>query len=200
MACKLHETHDHHVHPRYLGGSDERENRILLGDVSHTMWHWASWQRTGDFRERGAYLLLKGRLEKSTAKLWEDPIYKEGMRLAHTDRVARQMEDGTFSEMGRKGGSANARTSRKKAMANHKPERQKQLCLQQNPSLTEYFGKWLTFQHTSGSTYTTKFDYSLKPIVNQLSRLSGKRRSSSVWTKMITEGKEVSGWKLLKSL
>jgi hypothetical protein len=162
------------------------------------MWHYASWLRTGDWRERGAYLLLKGQLEAPIPHshkiklLWSDKIWKANALAARSCPSTERM-----AEMAKIGGKVNAKTSYKKAMSNHRKERQVQLMLQNQPELSEFVGKWITLEHSSGVKYTTKLDYSLKPIVEQMKRLVGKAPSSSRLSTIIRTGAKRSGWQFI---
>jgi hypothetical protein len=196
MSCRKRSNHGHHVLPQYAGGTDE--DVIVIGDICHTMWHYASWTRTKDWRERGAYLLLKGQLQTPVSHsqkmklLWSDDIWKTNMLASRPHPSIERM-----AEMGKIGGKANSKTSHKKAMANHRRERQVQLMLQNQPELGEFVGKWITLEHSSGIRYTTKLDYSLKPIADQMKRLVGKAPSSSRLSKIIRAGAKCSGWQLI---
>jgi hypothetical protein len=202
MNCKKHTNHEHHLQQQYKGGGDEAENLVVIPDTCHTMWHWCEWQRTGSNEDRGAYLLLRGQLESEShsqkmVRAWADPVYHSWMIDSMQDRVKKQKEEGHYSNMGIKGGSVNASQSRKVAMMNHSPQRQRQLCTQNSPGLVPLLGKWLTFKHKNGSKLTVKFDYNTRVITQKLSLLSGKVCSATMWTSLFTQGKSVAGWTLV---
>jgi transcriptional regulator with GAF, ATPase, and Fis domain len=52
--------HKHHIIPRYEGGSDFAENIIELTVTQHAMWHFAEWQRKGNWQDRTAWKMLVG--------------------------------------------------------------------------------------------------------------------------------------------
>ena len=192
MSCKKHTIHKHHTTPQYAGGVETTD----IGDICHTMWHFASWQRTQDPREKGAYQLLRGQLESESMsqkmrRVWSDPVARQVMLSSRTKPTVEHM-----STLGKKGGLANASTSSRKAMSNHRPERQLQLMTQNSEGLKKFVGKWLTFLHTSGVRYTTKLNYSLKPITEQMTRLVGNAPSSSRLAKVLLNGETRSGWQL----
>ena len=202
MKCKKHSNHEHHLQQVYKGGGDEAENLVLISDTCHTMWHWCEWKRTGSGEDRGAYLLLRGQLESEShsqkmVRAWADPIYHSWMLECRKEAVEKAKQNGHYSIIGTRGGSVNSGQSRKVAMMNHYPQRQRQLCTQRSPELAPLLGKWLTFEHKTGGKLTVKFDYNTNIITQKLSLLSGKKCSSSRWTSLFTEGKVVAGWKLL---
>ena len=43
-----------------MGGSDHPHNIVELTPCQHAMWHFASWQRIGDYREFCAYKMILG--------------------------------------------------------------------------------------------------------------------------------------------
>ena len=49
------ETHIHHIVPRYAGGGDSLDNLVELTPTQHAMWHFASWQLWGDWRDELAW-------------------------------------------------------------------------------------------------------------------------------------------------
>ena len=192
MSCKKHTAHNHHVIPRYAGGVETTP----IGDVCHTMWHFASWKRTQDPRERGAYLLLRGQLDSESMsqkmiRLWSDPVARKVFLDSRSKPSTERM-----SAMGKLGGSADSSTSGRKAMSQLRPQRQLELMTQNNEELKKFVGKWLTFVHTSGVKYTTRLDYSLKPITEQMTRLVGNSPSSQRLTDSILTGAMRSGWQL----
>ena len=52
--------HNHHIIPRYEGGSDDPDNLVSLSVTQHAMWHFAEWQRKGDVRDKLAWQGLAG--------------------------------------------------------------------------------------------------------------------------------------------
>ena len=52
--------HKHHIVPRYLGGSDESDNLVLLHPIDHAIWHLVRYKMHGNIGDlRSANLLLK---------------------------------------------------------------------------------------------------------------------------------------------
>ena len=56
--------HNHHIIPRYEGGSDDPDNLVSLSVTQHAMWHFAEWQRKGDVRDKLAWQGLAGIVSK----------------------------------------------------------------------------------------------------------------------------------------
>jgi len=50
--------HKHHIIPKYMGGSDDPSNLIEVTITQHIMWHFANWQRMGNYQDKLAYKLL----------------------------------------------------------------------------------------------------------------------------------------------
>jgi len=56
--------HDHHIIPRYEGGSNLQENLVQLTITQHAMWHYAEWTRKKDDRDYLAWKCLSGQISK----------------------------------------------------------------------------------------------------------------------------------------
>jgi hypothetical protein len=56
--------HKHHIIPRYEEGSDDPSNLVELTPIQHAMWHFAEWQRKGNWQDNLAWRVLCGRLTK----------------------------------------------------------------------------------------------------------------------------------------
>lgn len=56
--------HDHHIIPRYEGGSNLQENLVELTITQHSMWHYAEWTRKKDDRDYLAWKCLSGQIGK----------------------------------------------------------------------------------------------------------------------------------------
>ena len=52
--------HKHHIIPRYEGGSDDPSNLVELTVTQHAMWHFAEWQRKGNWQDKVAWKLISG--------------------------------------------------------------------------------------------------------------------------------------------
>jgi len=202
MNCKKHSNHRHHINPRYKGGGDEDSNLANISDTCHTMWHWTEWQRTGEVQHLWAYNCLKSRLTGQNQSqvmrlMWSIPEFKLFMLERREDYTAWAKENGIYSLIGAKGGSVNAKASRKVAMMNNLPYRQRQLCTQNSPNLAPLLDRWLTFEYKNGSRMTFKFDYNTRVITQKLSLISGKKCSAGRWTSLFTSGVTVAGWTLV---
>jgi hypothetical protein len=47
--------HNHHVIPKYEGGSDDPSNLVELTVTQHAMWHFAEWKRKGRWQDEKAW-------------------------------------------------------------------------------------------------------------------------------------------------
>ena len=56
--------HKHHIIPRYEGGSDFAENLVELTVTQHAMWHFAEWQRKGNWQDFTAWKMISGETEE----------------------------------------------------------------------------------------------------------------------------------------
>lgn len=56
--------HDHHIIPRYEGGSNLQENLVELTITQHAMWHYVEWTRKKDDRDYLAWKCLSGQIGK----------------------------------------------------------------------------------------------------------------------------------------
>lgn len=52
--------HEHHIIPKYEGGSDDPSNIVELTVTQHAMWHFAEWQRKGRWEDEKAWRGLAG--------------------------------------------------------------------------------------------------------------------------------------------
>lgn len=71
--------HNHHIIPRYEGGSDEPENLVTLTPIQHSMWHWAEYQRKGDYRDYCAHKMILGDVH--------NPEFRRARNLAFQDKI-----------------------------------------------------------------------------------------------------------------
>lgn len=201
MTCKVHCQHKHHLVPKFEGGEDTESNLVKVSDVCHTMWHWNEWLRTGKPEHKGAYHLLCGQLQGEShsarmKRLWADPEIKEWLMSCREGTIEKLLAEGHYSEMGKKGGKAAAKSEAMRK-SRYRPDNQRKHCVQRSPKLEPLLFRWLTFQHKDGYKFTAKFDYTMRPITQKLSLFSGKACSPSLWTKLFTEGKTVAGWTLI---
>lgn len=52
--------HKHHIVPKYAGGTDDATNIVILTVTQHAMWHFAEWQRKGNWQDRLAWRAISG--------------------------------------------------------------------------------------------------------------------------------------------
>ena len=52
--------HEHHIIPRYEGGTDDPSNIVPLTPIQHSMWHFAEWQRKGNWEDFCASRMILG--------------------------------------------------------------------------------------------------------------------------------------------
>ena len=205
MSCKKpnvknFEYHQHHIDPKYNGGSDDPANKVRLRVYQHCMWHYTEWKRKENIEDFVAWQCLKGVCQGEShsdraKRLWALPEYRQLWEKGSAQRILDQIDSNHFAEMGKKGGKAK---SHKKSMSQLKPKRQRQLMVQNNSKLEKIVMKWVTLEHVSGTKLTYFLDTSLKPLIHKLSLLSGKVCSTTRWTTLFTEeGKVVAGWKVI---
>ena len=72
--------HKHHIIPRYEGGTDTPENIVELTVTQHAMWHFAEWQRKGNWQDNLAVRVLTGRISREEAT-------REAVREQNRNRV-----------------------------------------------------------------------------------------------------------------
>lgn len=90
--------HQHHIIPKYKGGSDDPTNLVLLHPIDHAIFHYVRYKMTGDIGDLRSYNLLqkftgldcgyecnKGKNNPNYGKKWT-PEMKEKLsqkRLGH---------------------------------------------------------------------------------------------------------------------
>ena len=57
--------HKHHIQPRYLGGSDDENNLVLLHPIDHAIWHLVRYKMFGDINDLRSANLLMGKIDGS---------------------------------------------------------------------------------------------------------------------------------------
>jgi len=72
--------HKHHIVPKYEGGSNDPENIVELSVTQHAMWHFAEWQRKGNWQDKLAVKILTGRITREEAT-------REAVREQNKNRV-----------------------------------------------------------------------------------------------------------------
>jgi hypothetical protein len=76
--------HTHHIIPKYEGGSDEPFNLVELTPTQHAMWHFAEWQRKGNWQDEKAWRGLSGLL--SRPELLKEIARESGRRAGITTK------------------------------------------------------------------------------------------------------------------
>ena len=78
--------HKHHIIPRYEGGSDFAENLVELTVTQHAMWHYAEWQRKGDWRDKLAWQGLAGLISTEEATKQAQSLGSLGRKKSEEQR------------------------------------------------------------------------------------------------------------------
>ena len=60
--------HKHHITPRHMGGSNDKENLIEVTVERHAMFHYCNWKLWGKEEDRIAWKSLSGQITLSEAK------------------------------------------------------------------------------------------------------------------------------------
>ena len=60
--------HRHHITPRHMGGSNNKENLIEVTVERHTMFHYCNWKLWGKEEDRIAWKCLSGQITLSEAQ------------------------------------------------------------------------------------------------------------------------------------
>ena len=61
--------HKHRIKPGYEGGEYEEGNVVDLSLIQHAMWHFAEWQRKGNWEDEVAWKVLSGQVSLEEAQL-----------------------------------------------------------------------------------------------------------------------------------
>ena len=72
--------HRHHIIPRYEGGSDFSENIVELTVTQHALWHFAEWQRKGNWQDKVAWKTLVG--QSVDPETWKERAAAGGLAAA----------------------------------------------------------------------------------------------------------------------
>jgi hypothetical protein len=68
--CKTDErTHKHHIIPRYMGGSNSKDNLVEVTVTQHVMFHFCNYQLWGNEEDRLAWRALSGLITPDEASL-----------------------------------------------------------------------------------------------------------------------------------
>ena len=60
--------HKHRIKPGYEGGKYKEGNVVLLSPTQHAMWHFAEWQRKGNWEDKLAWLHLSRQIHHDEAQ------------------------------------------------------------------------------------------------------------------------------------
>ena len=85
--------HKHHIIPRYEGGSNDPENIVELTVTQHTMWHFAEFQRKGNWQDKLAVKILTGRITKEEAT--REAVREQNRNREHTPELRKKLAEGT---------------------------------------------------------------------------------------------------------
>lgn len=61
-------THKHHIIPRHMGGSNDKENLIEVSVERHAMFHYCNWKLWGKEEDKIAWRTLSGQMTLSEAQ------------------------------------------------------------------------------------------------------------------------------------
>ena len=61
--------HKHRIKPGYEGGEYKEGNVVVLSPIQHAMWHFAEWQRKGNWEDEVAWKVLSGQVSLDEAQL-----------------------------------------------------------------------------------------------------------------------------------
>ena len=83
--------HKHRIKPGYEGGEYCEGNVVKLSVTQHAMWHFAEWQRKGNWEDHTAWRVLVGQISPSEATLF---AMKQGGRITSTKLHSLKDSDG----------------------------------------------------------------------------------------------------------
>ena len=73
--------HEHHIIPRYMGGTNAPENLVKVTTTQHAMFHYCNYQLWGNEEDKFAWLGLSGLVDKDELML---EVHKFAIELART--------------------------------------------------------------------------------------------------------------------
>lgn len=74
MNSGIEMKHNHHIIPKYEGGSNLQENLVELTITQHAMWHYAEWTRKKNDRDYLAWKCLSGQIGKEEIQIIKSRI------------------------------------------------------------------------------------------------------------------------------
>lgn len=105
-------THQHHILPKHMGGTDDPDNLIELTVEQHAEAHRLLFEQHGHWQDYCAWQSLSGRMGKEEILRYKQgmankgrkrtPEQIENIKLAAQKRVARHRLDGTLEKANKK--------------------------------------------------------------------------------------------------
>lgn len=95
--------HKHRIKPGYEGGEYVEGNVVVLSPTQHAMWHFAEWQRKGNWEDKLAWRVLSGTVGREEADLESRRQGGITMSSIHRENGAYFFDSQWQSEQGRKG-------------------------------------------------------------------------------------------------
>ena len=83
--------HKHHIIPKYEGGTEEG-NIVELSITCHAMWHFAEYQRKGNWQDKLAFRILTGRITKEEAV--REAVREQNRNREQTPELRRRVSEG----------------------------------------------------------------------------------------------------------
>ena len=169
--------HKHRIKPGYEGGEYVEGNVVELSPICHSMWHFATWKRTGNWQDRLAWKGLSGVSSK------EEIVHqanKQGGKITSTNKTGiHDKNDPRVKEGNRKGGHKAGLKNGKVCAENGHMDRMREKSLPKRRKKVIAFGENLepiTFISLNeagkffGCSYTTVRNY-----INSGQKLKGRR-------------------------
>ncbi len=86
--------HTHRINPGYEGGDYSEGNVVELTPTQHAMWHFAEWQRKGNWEDRVAWRGLAGLINSDEARLEAiRNAWKSRRTTKHTEETKRKLSE-----------------------------------------------------------------------------------------------------------